>query len=104
MTTLTTILEGFISTFGDNPKDVRIMRICNFHAVEERNNGNKIKSLCWQSMYEYTQILFEKSDFSQTEPDKTNRHWLVHGRTSLIGDKLNCIRVINALSTLSNLK
>lgn len=104
LTTLTTILEGFISTFGDNPKDVRIMRICNFHAVEERNNGNKIKSLCWQSMYEYTQILFEKSDFSQTEPDKTNRHWLVHGRTSLIGDKLNCIRVINALSTLSKLK
>ena len=64
LTTLTTILEGAISTFGDDPKDVRIMRICNFHAEEERNNGNKIKSLCWQSMYEYTKLLFEKSDFS----------------------------------------
>lgn len=104
LTILTTILEGFISTFGDDPKDVRMMRICNFHADEERNNGNKIKSLCWQSMYEYIKLLFEKSDFSKTEPDETNRHWLVHGRTSQIGDKLDCIRLINALSTLSNLK
>lgn len=104
LTTLTTILEGFISTFGDDPKDVRIMRICNFHADEERNKGNKIKSLCWQSMYEYTKLLFEKSDFSKSEPDETNRHWLVHGRTSIIGDKLHCIRIINALSTLSNLR
>ena len=71
---------------------------------EERNNGNKIKSLCWQSMYEYTKLLFEKSDFSKAEPDEANRHWLVHGRTSQIGDKLDCIRLINALATLSNLK
>lgn len=104
LTTLTTVLEGFISTFGDDQKDVRIMRICNFHAEEERSNGNKIKSLCWQSMYEYTKLLFEKSDFSQSEPNEANRHWLVHGRTSQIGDKLDCIRLINALSTLSNLK
>lgn len=104
LTTLTTILEGYISTFGDDPKDVRIMRICHFHADEERNNGNKIKSLCWKSVYEYTKLLFEKSDFSQTEPDETNRHWLVHGRTSMVGDKINCIRLINVLSTLSNLK
>ena len=62
LTILTTILEGFISTFGNAPKDVRIMKICNFHVEEERNRGNKVKSLCWQSMYEYTKLLFEKSD------------------------------------------
>ena len=55
-------------------------------------------------MYEYTKLVFEKSDFSQTEPNEINRHWLVHGRTSKVGDKLHCIRLINALSTLSNLK
>lgn len=104
LTTLTTILEGVISTFGDDPKDVRIKRICNFHADEERSKGNKLKSLCWQSMYEYANILFDKSDFSQAEPNEANRHWLVHGRTSAIGDKLDCVRIINALSTLSNLK
>ena len=104
LTVLTTILEGVISSFGDDPKDVRVMRICNYHASEEKNNGNSIKSLCWQSIYEYTTLLFEKSDFSKNEPDETNRHWLVHGRTSQIGEKVDCIRVINALSTISNLR
>lgn len=104
LTTLITILEGVISSFGDDPKDVRIKRICNFHANEERDKGNKLKSLCWQSIYEYANVLFDKSDFSQAEPNETNRHWLVHGRTSAIGERLDCIRIINALSTLSNLK
>lgn len=104
VTTLMTVLEGVISSFGDDPKDVRIMRICDFHADEERKNGNKIKSLCWQSIYEYTKLLFEKSDFSKDEPGSVNRHWLVHGRTSQIGEKMDCIRILNALYTLSNLK
>ena len=104
LTVLTTILEGVISSFGYDPKDVRVMRICNYHASEEKNNGNAIKSLCWQSIYEYTTLLFEKSDFSKAEPDEANRHWLVHGRTSQIGEKVDCIRVINALSTISNLR
>lgn len=104
LTVLTTIFEGMVSTFGDDPTDVRIMRICNFHAEEERGKDNNIKSLCWLSMYEYSKLLFEKSNFSESEPSKANRHWLVHGRTSQINDKLDCIRLINALSTLSNLK
>lgn len=104
VTILTTILEGMISTFGENPTDVRVMRICNFHMEEEKSNGNKIKGLCWQSIYVYTQLLFEKSDFSNSEPSESNRHWLVHGRTSKINNKLDCIRLINALSTLSKLK
>lgn len=103
LTTLTTILEGTISSFGDDPKDVRIMKICDFHVKEEKGNGNKIKSLCWQSIYEYSKLLFEKSDFSQSEPSGTNRHWLVHGRTNKIGEKIDCLRIFNALATLSNL-
>lgn len=104
LTVMTTILEGVISSSGDDPKDVRVMRICNYHASEEKKTGNSIKSLCWQSIYEYTTLLFEKSDFSKEEPDEVNRHWLVHGRTSQIGEKTDCIRVINALSTISNIK
>lgn len=103
LTTLTTILEGSISSFGDDPSDVRVMRICDFHAGKERENGNKIKALCWKSIYEYIKLLFEKSDFSQLEPNETNRHWLVHGRTSQIGNKIDCIRIFNALAILSSL-
>lgn len=103
LTTLITILEGMIAAHGDDPKDVRVMRVCNYHISTEKKNGNLIMSMCWQSVYEYTKLLFEKSDFSQAEPDGTKRHWLVHGRTSQIGEKLDCIRLFNALSTISNL-
>lgn len=104
LTVLTTILEGVISSFGDDPNSVKVKRICNYHASEEKKNGNAIKSLCWQSIYEYSTILFKNSDFSKAEPDETNRHWLLHGRTNKIGERVDCIRVMNALSTISNLK
>ena len=65
LTTLISVLEGFISTFGDNPRDIRIMRICSFRAGEEMTKENNIKSLSWLSMYELTESLYQKSDFSQ---------------------------------------
>lgn len=104
LTTLVSILEGYISSFGDDPKDVRVMRICNFHSSEEQRNNRMIKSLCWLSMYEYTRILFEKQHFDQDEPIEQNRHWILHGRTSRIGEKSDCLRLFNALSTLACIK
>ena len=104
ITVLTTVLEGFISTFGTDPKDVRVMSICSYHAKKESEKGNKITSLCWQSMHEYTKILFEKSDFSQDEPNNANRHWIIHGRTSKLGEIVDCLRLFNALSTMASIK
>ena len=80
------------------------MRICTCHANQEKNIGNNIQSLCWQSMSEYTKILFERSDFTQDEPDKANRHWISHGRTSKLGESVDCLRLFNALSTMTNIK
>lgn len=104
LTTLLTILEGFISSFGDDPQDVRVMRICDYHAKEEISQKNNIKSLCWLSMYEFTKVLFQKSDFSQPEPDTINRHWIQHGRTGRSGERTDCLRMFNALSTMASIK
>lgn len=104
LTTLLTVLEGFISVFGDNPQDTRVMRVCKFHADDEMLKKNNIKSLCWLSMYEYTKILYQQSDFSQPEPSKINRHWIQHGRTGKSAERTDCLRVFNALSTLARIK
>jgi len=104
LTTLITILEGFIFLFCDQPNDTRVMRICKFHADEEMKRKNNIRGLCWLSMYEYTKVLYQKSDFTQPEPIKLNRHWLQHGRTEKTVEKTDCIRVLNALSTLVIIK
>lgn len=58
--TLTTVLEHLLSQFGDDPRDVRMMRICKFNAEDQAAKGKPIKSLCWKSMYEYIRILYEK--------------------------------------------
>lgn len=106
LTTLLTVLEGFISVFGDNPQDIRVMRVCKFHADDEMQKKNNIKSLCWLSMYEYTKILYQTSDFSQPEPSTRtiNRHWIQHGRTGKSAERIDCLRVFNALSTLASIK
>jgi hypothetical protein len=104
LTTLLTVLEGFISVFDDNPQDIRVMRVCRFHADEEMRKRNNIKSLCWLSMYEYTKILYQKSDFSQPEPSTINRHWIQHGRTGKSAESTDCLRLFNALSTLTSIK
>lgn len=104
ITALTPVLEGFISFYGDNPKDVRVQRICKYHADETKEKGHKLKSLCWLSMYEFTKVLYEKSDFSESEPASVNRHWIIHGRTSRAGNQADCLRVFNAISTLACIK
>jgi hypothetical protein len=100
---LTTILEGLISTFGDDPKDVRIMRICRYHEGEELRKDNRLKALYWKSIHAYTTILFEKNDFSSAEPNSINRHWLIHGRTMKTSEKMDCLRLFNAISTIVSL-
>ncbi|KXL53769.1 hypothetical protein CLNEO_09950 [Anaerotignum neopropionicum] len=104
ITTLLTVLEGQISFFGDDPTDVRMMRICCFRATDEMNKKHNIKSLCWLSMNKFIKNLYQKSDFSQPEPCMINRHWIQHGRTGRLVEKADCIRVFNALSTIASIK
>lgn len=103
-TVLTTILEGLVSGFGNDPKDVRVMKICKDHEQMEISEYNYLKSLYWKSLYCYTGVLFKKSDFSSSEPLEFNRHWLIHGRTTKSSDKIDCLRLINAISTVISLQ
>lgn len=103
-TALISILEGMIAEFNQNPCDVRVMHVCHSKAIEEKSAKNGIRSLCWISMYEFTKMLFSKSDFSQNEPSCMNRHWIEHGRTSRIDDGLDCLKLFNAISTMAYIK
>jgi len=98
---LTTILEGILAAYGDDPNNPRMMRICQYHLDKSIKKNQKIKALSWLSMNEFIRMFYEKSDFDTTEPDKRNRHWLVHGRTSKIGEQVDCLKLFNAISTLN---
>ena len=103
-TALISVLERMISEFNSNPCDVRVMHVCESKAKDERSAGNNIKSLCWLSMYKFTKILCDKSDFCQNEPLTMNRHWIEHGRTNRIDDGLDCLKLFNAISTMAYIK
>ena len=103
-TSLITILEGMISEFDTDPQNIRVMKVCNAKAKEERDAGKNICGLCWCSMYNFVKKLYEKSDFSQTEPDKMNRHWIEHGRTDRVDDGIDCLKLFNAIATLTLIK
>lgn len=100
-TALISVLEGLISAFNDDPKDVRVMKVCHKKAGEERTAGNNIRSICWSSMYQFVKKLYEKSDFSQSEPSTMNRHWIEHGRTDRVDDGVDCLKLFNAISTMA---
>lgn len=101
---LLSLLDGFISEFGDDPSNVKVMRVCHYHFQDEKSKGHDIKSLCWLSMYQFTHEVFQKSDFTQEEPDTINRHWLQHGRSDRIPNEIDCIKLFNALSTLTMIR
>lgn len=103
-TGLITVLEGMISEFDSDPKSIRVMKLCNDKANEERSAGRNIRSLCWCSMYCFVKKLYEKSDFSQTEPPKMNRHWIEHGRTDRLDDGIDCLKLLNAIATMALIK
>lgn len=100
-TALLTVLEGVVSSFNSDAKDVRVMHVCEAKANEEKAAGRHIKSLCWLSMYEFVKILYQKSDFSGQEPTVMNRHWIEHGRTSRDDDGLDCLKIFCAIATIS---
>lgn len=100
-TALISVLEGLISAFNDDPRDIRVMKVCNKKAGEERFAGNNIRSVCWASMYQFVKKFYEKSDFSQSEPSVMNRHWIEHGRTDRVDNGVDCLKLFNAISTMA---
>lgn len=102
-TSLISILESMISKRNPRVDDVRVMHVCDAQAKEEKEKGNIIKSLCWLSVYQFTSVLYKKSNFALKEPQEMNRHWIEHGRTDRTDDGTDCLKLFNAISTLAHL-
>ena len=80
-TSLLSVIEGVLSEFGDDKRDVRMMKICQYHVDNFPANGSTIEKHVWISYNTFIRKLYEKSDFNSDEPDVINRHWLLHGRS-----------------------
>ena len=99
-TSLLSVIEGVLSEFGDDKRDVRMMRICQHHVDNFPVNGSTIEKHVWISYNIFIRKLYEKSDFNAAEPDEINRHWLLHGRSDFEQTEIDCIRLFNAVQSL----
>ena len=80
---------------------MRELNVCDAKSKEARVKGKNIKALCWLSIYRFTKKFYEKSEFTSSEPDAMKRHWIEHGRTTRMADNVECLQLINAISTLA---
>jgi hypothetical protein len=99
-TALITILEGLLSEFGDDKKDIRMIRICRFQMDQTKTDKKIINHLVWVSFFNFIKELYDKSAFDESEPDRINRHWILHGRTDKQVGEADCLRLFNAIYSL----
>jgi len=99
-TALLSVIEGILSEFSEDKQDVRMMKVCQRYVDTLPANGSIIEKHTWISYNRFIRNLYEKSDFSACEPEKVNRHWLLHGRSEYEINELDCIRLFNAVASL----
>lgn len=99
-TSLLSVIEGILSEFSDDKKDTRMMKVCQKHVDNFPTDGSTILKHVWISYNQFVRDLYQKSDFTGTEPDDVNRHWLLHGRSAFEIEEIECMRLFNAVHSL----
>lgn len=99
---LVAAVEGILSTFWEDKKNIWMMQVCQAKVDALANETDHlIEKYIWISYSKFIRKLYEKSDFNNDEPRFINRHWLLHGRSSYNIEELDCLRLFNAVSSIS---
>lgn len=99
-TSLLSVIEGVLSEFSDDKQDVKMMKVCQKHIDTFPHDGSTIMKHVWISYNQFIRNLYQKSDFSASEPDNVNRHWLLHGRSDFEIEEVECMKLFNAVHSL----
>lgn len=96
---LISMFEGLLSykIFDFNVVNIRYTQ-----PLENNINGNNytgIDVILAISLKEFTKHIFKNSFFSNDEPVDINRHWIAHGRSSVNVNKIDVIKLFNAIAT-----
>lgn len=98
---LMSVIEGILSTFWEDKSNTRMMQICQAKVNELAEEKDHItKKYIWISYNKFIRKLFEKNNFAAEEPSFINRHWLLHGRSVYDIEEIDCLRLLNAVSSI----
>ncbi|MEE0420200.1 MAG: hypothetical protein UDG86_09170 [Lachnospiraceae bacterium] len=93
---LMSVIEGILSEFGDNKKEVRMMKVCQKNIEKYSiSTDTVLEKYIWMSYHNFISKLYQKSDFTNDEPKEMNRHWLLHGRSNFDINEIDCLRKVS---------
>jgi hypothetical protein len=96
-TALLPILEGAVARAAKQTS-VRTKE----HAADAYEKARYTRKLIWASVRAFLDTLYEYHPFSSSSPpDALNRHWVLHGRATRRWTKADCLRLFQAIDTVS---
>jgi hypothetical protein len=60
-----------------------------------------VRLLCWASLHGFTAVFFRPLRFDEPPPSRLNRHWNQHGRMLAPSPQADCLRLLQAIETLT---
>lgn len=99
---LLTVFEGYLFSRADPTLITKTKPgLVTKHRRDALDAGST--RLCWVSVDAFAHWLFSPSPFSASAPRQLNRHWVLHGRDTRLRGKADCLRLLQAIDTLSML-
>jgi hypothetical protein len=94
------VCEGILMHAKGNKTNVREI-VCKRAEAEQRKSPELINTILWRNVSCFVDELFKKSDFSGMPPGRLNRHWILHGRDASCWSQADCLRLFQAVDTIS---
>lgn len=95
---LAPILEALLSTLLEDKTQTRSRILKERLASMEKDAFSFVKRDI-VILGSFMNVFFGKSDFSKEEPEKVNRHWLLHGRSYNEFEKQDCLKLLCMIQT-----
>lgn len=95
---LLTIFEGLLAALAGQLGSTDTKR----HSSTARKEVDEgMSRLLWISVEAFTLELFQNHHFAKAPPSRLNRNWVLHGRDSGSAGRADCLRLFQALDTVS---
>lgn len=95
---LLTVLDGTVQRAANHPTATTNVKRMVEHATKIEPG---IVRLAWISIKSFVDATFLNHPFSSSPPSRLNRHWILHGRDTASHGRTECLRLFQALDTLS---
>lgn len=95
---LLSVLEGAVFfAAGRGSSKAHLKGVLNDQLSKSTGSFERV---AWASLSGFVGLVYGSHNFSKTAPQRINRHWVMHGRAEPHWQRVDCLRLLQALDTL----